>query len=425
MTYDEILVSLAHAMKSNNGFDWAIAVRNDRSRVLVGRSGSQIDETAGAILGQNAPDLNGQWDVYLSYVPTHMCLGMLWRAQPRDVIYWSTTQIVKRRIDRNNIFPARAYSGADDVDENSENFSPIFDALRPGATMAGTHVINTTLGAIPQVRSLFATAASAAFTGRFRPPLAVQNTLAYTGGTTFFAAGANLVHRENTFMKLVYAMLALGWNRHRDDPAEPADPHPPASRPYGNNIGAVMIDATNNKIVAWGLNMKSLNGSYHAETLMIQEYLRRNGGFQTLPTNCIVYTSLECCHMCAGYLRHLRDTSGTNLTVVYGQQDVQIAGSCLAGSQQPTTDPLAAQLGLLQGIGGQETIPFLFSKAATGAYRQFHGESVPFRIRGPVAHSVGARGATTPDQRLTLGVIAFLRGMQNLGILRKGAPTAP
>jgi tRNA(Arg) A34 adenosine deaminase TadA len=86
-------------------------------------------------------------------------------------------------------------------------------------------------------------------------------------------------------------------------------------RAAGNNIGAIMVDA-NNKIIGWGLNLKSKNKTFHAETLMIQHYLRENNT-DRLPDDVKIYTSLECCHMCAGYIADMSHGA----RVIFAQKD--------------------------------------------------------------------------------------------------------
>jgi hypothetical protein len=70
---------------------------------------------------------------------------------------------------------------------------------------------------------------------------------------------------------------------------------------------------------------------------MIQAYLKKKGATQ-LPASCTMYTSLESCHMCAGFAAEV----GNGLRVIYGQKDDQIINNALerkvkASSQAPTT----------------------------------------------------------------------------------------
>jgi tRNA(Arg) A34 adenosine deaminase TadA len=70
--------------------------------------------------------------------------------------------------------------------------------------------------------------------------------------------------------------------------------------PGGHNIGALLVNS-NNQIIAWGINMMKLNGTFHAETAMVLAYLRRNNR-TTLPDGCRLYSSLQPCHMCSGFI---------------------------------------------------------------------------------------------------------------------------
>jgi tRNA(Arg) A34 adenosine deaminase TadA len=69
-----------------------------------------------------------------------------------------------------------------------------------------------------------------------------------------------------------------------------------------------------NVILAWGLNMKNVNPTFHAEAMMIQYWLTRNPNATSLPAGCRIYTSLECYNMCAGHIV----TLGCDIQVYYG-----------------------------------------------------------------------------------------------------------
>jgi tRNA(Arg) A34 adenosine deaminase TadA len=117
---------------------------------------------------------------------------------------------------------------------------------------------------------------------------------------------------DMVFMHLAFALVQAGW---RSSDKEHGD--------GGYNIGSILVDPTQ-KIIAWGLNLVEENKSFHAETLMIQAYLKR-ANVATLPANCVMYTSLESCHMCAGFAASV----GNGLRVVYGQKDDQIVNNAL------------------------------------------------------------------------------------------------
>ena len=140
---------------------------------------------------------------------------------------------------------------------------------------------------------------------------------------------------DEDFIRLVCSLVDRGWNS-KDAKIKPED------RVSGNNIGAIMVDKDNN-IIGWGLNLKSQNKTYHAETLMIQRYLKENKA-DILPEGVRIYTSLECCHMCSGHIT----TLGKNVKVVYAQKDPYFKGENTLAleengcSQKPTTIPYPA-----------------------------------------------------------------------------------
>jgi tRNA(Arg) A34 adenosine deaminase TadA len=139
--------------------------------------------------------------------------------------------------------------------------------------------------------------------------------------------GVGLAKKEfadMVFMHVTYALVAMGW---RDTDKDEGG---------GFNIGAILVDKTQ-KIIAWGLNLVSANKSFHAETLMFQAYLKRSGEAK-LPDGCTMYTTLESCHMCAGFAA----TIGSGLRVVYGQKDNQIVNSALERKVNGTSQVLTS-----------------------------------------------------------------------------------
>lgn len=94
----------------------------------------------------------------------------------------------------------------------------------------------------------------------------------------------------------------------------------------GWNIGAILVDAAGDNILAWGINTNKLNTSRHGEVNLIQYYERRLGRLP-LPAGAFFYTTLEPCQMCAGMLATIGRTN--NLTVIWGQDDDNINASAL------------------------------------------------------------------------------------------------
>src|SRR5690606_25743437 len=85
----------------------------------------------------------------------------------------------------------------------------------------------------------------------------------------------------------------------------------------GHKVGAILTD-NSGQILAWGINTV-YDGYYthHAEVNLIRKFLAncREG---VIGTNYYLFTTLRCCAMCAGMVRHI---FGDNITVYYGQND--------------------------------------------------------------------------------------------------------
>lgn len=132
------------------------------------------------------------------------------------------------------------------------------------------------------------------------------------------------------------------------------------------------------RLIAWGLNFKSKNPNYHAETLMLQEYLHFSKQ-QKLPEGCTMYTSLESCYMCAAFFAEVAPKG----RCIYLHEDPQVPNSALKRSLNGVTQhevetiikkitpELAERMGglkSLQDFEKSDTITFLFGSKARDKY---------------------------------------------------------
>ncbi|WPB80145.1 deaminase [Archangium violaceum] len=113
------------------------------------------------------------------------------------------------------------------------------------------------------------------------------------------------------FMLSVFSLVGLSWT---DPKRMHAQNLTRGERLCGNNVGAIIVK--DNTIIAWGLNSGAEHLTFHAETVAIQSYLARTGK-TSLPADCVLYTTLQPCKMCAGLI--LQTCPGAS--VVYGLRD--------------------------------------------------------------------------------------------------------
>jgi deoxycytidylate deaminase len=104
-------------------------------------------------------------------------------------------------------------------------------------------------------------------------------------------------------------LVGSAWNEELGGDEKGLRPGSSQRRPYGNNIGGILVDSQSNRIIGWGLNMKHLNKCYHGETLLILHYLSTKN-VDRLPDGSLFYTSLEPCHMCSGFITTVGGDSG-------------------------------------------------------------------------------------------------------------------
>lgn len=188
--------------------------------------------------------------------------------------------------------------------------------------------------------------------------------------------GLNADIRDRFFMVAALALVGRSLSSQAGK-----DPVRGGSAPGGHNVGGILLNSSN-KVIAWGINMMSLNGTFHAETGMVLAYLRRNKT-STLPDDCRLYTTLQPCHMCSGFIA----TVAKNITVVIGQKDPKISNSALAMGrgdnvkevsfahalpQRRTLPQVNWNLGdVLEDLiakSGSNAIPFLYSRQAAKVF---------------------------------------------------------
>ncbi|MBN6713493.1 hypothetical protein JSY17_05760 [Pseudomonas capsici] len=121
-------------------------------------------------------------------------------------------------------------------------------------------------------------------------------------------------------MKIAYALAAAALP---DQRKKPRKKNKPSFLPHGHNVAAIMVSSTD-LILGWGVNIKDLNGCFHAETSMILAYLAKKN-VSKLPAGVRIYSTLAPCHMCAGLIT----TLGINVPVVVGHMDPRIKDSTL------------------------------------------------------------------------------------------------
>lgn len=112
--------------------------------------------------------------------------------------------------------------------------------------------------------------------------------------------------RDRIFITLAHALLG------RIRPTIAADP--------GKNVACVLVDASG-CILSWAVNTNDTDATCHAEVNCLASYFAISR--QALPTHCVLYTTLQCCEMCASML----STSCRQLRVVYAERDPGLAAT--------------------------------------------------------------------------------------------------
>jgi tRNA(Arg) A34 adenosine deaminase TadA len=266
---------VASAAALNEGKQLALLVsgpRDNKKVVAIGEATTATgSDTAVVNVLQNHDTTRLEYpEVYASYPVTEMCWGMAWAKVIPAIHYLTNPPTMKGQS-----FPAESWYR----DGTKESLSVFFR----GAT-------------VPNPLALVQN--KQRYNKRLLPP--DVKTILDKLPTGTYKLAKSYSFEKSLFMNLAYKLVGRTLTR---------------AHPYtGNNIGAVMVEGC--RIIGWGVNMKEKNSTYHAETAMIQAYLARTGKKQ-LPDDCKIYTTLECCHMCSGFITQV----GKNVRVYYGLKD--------------------------------------------------------------------------------------------------------
>lgn len=320
----DFLKGYAAGIDPRTPFSWALQDTDD----------ARMDLTPGAKLSQNLDDDAPDRDLWLNYVPTEFDIGLAWRAKLKRVIYPVLTDSDTRVIGATeDLDPDTLGVVLLDPDESLYGKVASVTFSGPMVVYDGqvTSAINVAANKDPKERVSLKTAAEAK--GVTAPDLSLP-VLARTPPDTSLVnyndtldaslsgpqQGLLKDRCDSLFMLTAYALVGGAWQAKVPKEARSLE----APRPFGNNIGGILVDDRNGAqtMLAWGLNFKGLNPTFHGETLLIQEYLD-SANATKLPDGASFYTSLEPCYMCSGYIT----TVGKNIRVVSGQDDPNISSA--------------------------------------------------------------------------------------------------
>jgi tRNA(Arg) A34 adenosine deaminase TadA len=202
-----------------------------------------------------------------TYAPTDMCKGM------------KDTLKVKPAFVQSGVAPPKQGKWAEDIDEPTQK--AVEAVVGKAQTFDKRYMVDA-------LKTVFTTVPTGEFPG--------YNACGWI---------------DSLYMNLVMAMLGTTWN-----PNKGHDVSATSGNMFGgNNVAALLLEK--DRIVAWGLNVMAQNKTFHAETVMLSSYLAAKN-ISKLPADTKVVTSLQPCHMCGGFLYHVRhDTT----KIVYGMKD--------------------------------------------------------------------------------------------------------
>ena len=339
----------------------------------MGISGQYSDEKAAAnILFNMNKKLKGR-SLYLSYEPSQLEIGMAWRAEIASIIYLKDNKICtfipsseKFQCTQKN--PQSTLVERLGYHENNNDINTLHGRLKEISRCRRIPEFEENIHKGKKTDK-----------SHFELVKLYDKNIQELENTAIIPTNDKVTEQEKmavideAWMHAVYRLVEKGWCSNEEAKSEFA-----SRREAGHNIAGIIV-GPNGKPLAAGYNMKSFNKSYHAETMMIMALLRETK-LEQIPRGSTVYTSLECCPMCAGHII----TLGQDIRVVFGlkdpyfkaenglQADNKNNNGCI---QSPTAS--AIRTSLEQGLTGQDIIQHL-QLDATREKMQFAKATNPF-----------------------------------------------
>lgn len=321
----ELIAKLANALKQDKGREYAVLLSSAWTPLAVGwHPSAETGTTAhSAIVNilQNHDGVSSTCKLLVTYAPTKMCNGMLNNFKSSDGFGVTNIEVFS--------------STGDELDRGAE-----LDVQ--GLDVSSTaNLLNTVKKLKGDAGGVFKQFSSApVFDKRRNIPAPYRTLLTKLPLSVSSRTMVDPGFAKDTFMTLAFSLVALTWHDKARHPTKHLKKEAQQKVMGGNNVGAVIVQG--NRIISWGINVGWQHVTLHAETLAIQSYLERTGE-QTLPPGCVIYSSLQPCHMCAGFIAQ----AGKGAKVVYGMKD-NLLKTCLEGDEQPWNSKLSQSL--IQGF---------------------------------------------------------------------------
>ncbi|MES2185835.1 MAG: Bd3614 family nucleic acid deaminase [Pseudomonadota bacterium] len=323
----ELVTYMAHTLKAGGGRDIAIGTTGTGVILAVeidDRRSPRDFSTAIVNLLQNNNGIRIE-NICSTYRPTEACMGMAKLRQVKLLVYVGADG----RLLGNGLVAAPPWIAkpvplparnsrtwiAFEIDYKTTPEARAAVLIKNATASPGAALKKDWNADIKPIADIWRSVQSAVPRGRHIPPKAIPIPLVV--GTS----GPFTFQREKVFMTLAHAIAAartLRWHQSR---------HAKQIDQAGYAIGALLVrdDGT---LAGASLNNHHTNETYHAEAqLVMQDALHNAGG---LPAYSRLYTTLQCCHMCAGLIA----SAGVGVRVWYGQVDNTMCENALQRNVQ-------------------------------------------------------------------------------------------
>lgn len=309
LTQGKLLAGLAAGRALTDNCEIAFIWDPDEGNVLaVGKhAGDAANTFQTAIvnaLQSTGEDLRGCWCVS-SYKPTKMCEGMANVLQVK--LAWMETKVEALKTVREvKTDPANSL-GTSVVLTKLKDADKVEPLTNPTAFYAKLVELQASKKLKPEVGKTVKQLSDQKNPSATRCDLDEQVHDAFSAVPATDAA--DQTYDDHFYTCLAIALVGLTWSPQSTGTADKQ-----GQIACGNNVAAVLVHGR--KIIGWGLNVMTQHRSLHAETVAIQTYLKNNE-VDELPRGCRIYSSLQPCKMCAGFIAHV----GRDVKVVYALAD--------------------------------------------------------------------------------------------------------
>jgi tRNA(Arg) A34 adenosine deaminase TadA len=356
MFIDEFRVAVAHAVALTRtaNLDVAIlwngdAIESIHATAKVDPMGTALGLPIVRLLRNRGERLARGYTISTTAPPTEACLGMARMCGVFCIYHLSGTSIKKitcKRSGTTNDFYSTSFKGSIPNVTKLDTRNRRMDVAWYNTPDKYPVSLGNWLAALAGRTDYLGTAATAARNNVIGTTAPLISSFASTG-LEYISLKTLIPDQEvldNVMMMLAFEMVAQVSGYATSDRGVARGVGGQRSGKYrGQNIGSLLVDEEGN-IIGWGFNTNKENSTRHGEVNLIVNFFSANPG-DLLPNGGTIYTTLEPCEMCSGFIARAVHT-GYKFRVIYGQKDDNVTSTALQRIANPAIAMSASKANL-------------------------------------------------------------------------------